>query len=254
MKKQHLHHPLLFVVCFLLAVAPIHAQISKDFGSRVDYTQWATSGAEGALTELWLKGLGKYGDPRVKEKIQGTPFYKEDFSRGSVFYKDSVMGEFYLRYNAYNDEIQLKKTTLNEEPLSALAKNREIHGNVDGRDLVFTVFETTTKEVRYGYLFRIITGPRYQLFERYVKLFKEGKKSSNSLARSIPPKFVEQTDFYIGIAGEDTKFLLSQNKKHFLEAFPESDQPLIKKYIKENSLKISDKDDLIKLFSYLNSQ
>ena len=50
----------------------------------------------------------------------GSAYENETFLAGKVFYKDDMLGTFYYRLNAFSNEIEVKKTLLEEEKHKAL--------------------------------------------------------------------------------------------------------------------------------------
>ena len=44
------------------------------------------------------------------DKFQGSPYTADTFSPAPLKYKDEIIGTIYYRYNALNEEIEIKKT------------------------------------------------------------------------------------------------------------------------------------------------
>ncbi|MCX2679795.1 hypothetical protein OOZ15_07590 [Galbibacter sp. EGI 63066] len=229
------------------------SQISKNYGQRLDNTQYATSAAEAALSEMFVQGLGKTSETLELENINGSPYLNESFTKGKVFYKDSLMGEHFLRYNAYSDEVELKRTVLKEESIKALLKDKYIYCTISGVPVVYTSYSNDKEQMLNGYLLKITEGSQYSLYVKKTKIFKEGKISTNSLAQSIPPKFVDETEYYIGKHHDNIKIHLPVKKRKLLQVFNIALRPKIKKYIKQHKIKLKDKNELVKLIAHVNT-
>ena len=50
----------------------------------------------------------KYNPTKIGNKVKGSPYFIDSFSEGKVKQKnDSLSTTLYLRYNAFNDEIEI---------------------------------------------------------------------------------------------------------------------------------------------------
>ncbi len=56
----------------------------------------------------------------------GSPYEYEEFKKGKVYYKEEYLGEFYYRYNIFSNEIEVKKTLLEEETHKALIRDANV--------------------------------------------------------------------------------------------------------------------------------
>lgn len=242
----------------LLAFSPLFVKaqqaggISRDYGTRVSNTQFATSGSEAALSELWAKGLGKPNVLVNEDQIKGSPYLNSEFKKGKVYFNDELVGTFFLRYNAYQDEIQISKTPQRSEPFQALVKAGNVSCTLEGNEMVYTHFVSKGGEIQQGYLIKLNNGENYKLLARKSKKFMEGKKSGNSIARDIEPRFVEEVEYYFWDNTSPHKTFLPSGKDKLIKLFAVEHQGTLKGFIKKKGLKLSVEDHLISIFSIAN--
>lgn len=184
----------------------------------------------------------------------GSIYINDVFQECEVYYKDEVVGNFYYRHNAFNDEIEIKDTKFNDEEESSLATVKELRvvNTVDGRELSLSTYKNKEETIRNGYLYTLVEGEKYSLYYRNRVRFKEGMKAVNSMVRSTPNKFTHFTDYYIVQGGEPVANYFSGKMKD-LEMFINDDINKAKSYLKENKLSTKKIEDLTSLFNFLNS-
>lgn len=184
----------------------------------------------------------------------GSIYINDVFQECEVYYKDEVVGNFYYRHNAFNDEIEIKDTKFNDEKESSLATVKELRvvNTIDGRELSLSTYKNKEETIRNGYLYTLVEGEKYSLYYRNRVRFKEGMKAVNSMVRSTPNKFTHFTDYYIVQGGEPVANYFSGKMKD-LEMFINDDINNAKSYLKENKLSTKKIEDLTSLFNFLNS-
>lgn len=185
--------------------------------------------------------------------IDGSAYYTEDFQQGTVYYNDELMGSPYLRYDAYADEIQIKKTPSKEEDYGALVRTEALWCRIGNNKLIYQSLRNAKGEVSNGYAYHLINGNKYQLYERQIKLFQEGKIAATSLTASINPKFIDKVAYYFSLKDSGEAKEIPKKRSYALALFAEADRQALKSYIKKKKLKLNDKNDLITLFYYANS-
>lgn len=109
----------------------------------------------------------------------GTPYTKEIFMPAKIYYGDDFIGEVYFRYNAYNEEIELKSTNLEEEKPKALIKDENIRLIGDKNKLQYLAYNTEKGKVENGYLDLVFKGENYSVYENIQVKYTEGKPAEN---------------------------------------------------------------------------
>lgn len=187
------------------------------------------------------------------EETLGTPYATEDFVKSKVFYGEEPQGDFFIRYNAQNSIIEIKKTNQPEEEAKNLYADKKVRIQYLNKELRFTTYINKKDETKNGYLSKIADGPRYKLFHRLAVKYSEGKKAANSMVADIPNRYAHFEEYYYQKEGVDRIDHLPQNKGAFLKQFDKENRDRIKTYLKEEDLNLDKEEDLIALFGYINS-
>ena len=102
----------------------------------------------------------------------GSPFENKEYQPGKVFYGNEFLGDYYYRYNAYNQEIELKRTLLPEEKMQALIQDLKVTLQASGNRYMYRSMLMENGNREDGYLKLFHEGDNYELYERYIVKFK----------------------------------------------------------------------------------
>jgi hypothetical protein len=186
--------------------------------------------------------------------LSGSPYTSNEFQQGTVYYKEENTGKVYFRYNSYNEEIEIKKTNLKDEPLKSLGRDKNIAMvSTDGKALRFSTFIDSKGLTQNGYLTLIVDGD-YALYLRNTAKFTEGQKSPNSFVKATPAKFSQYEEYYLEIKGISRVDEVEFKTKKFLKLLPEEVQANTTAYLKQEGIKIKDLEDVKKVIAYLNTK
>ncbi|MFD2101649.1 hypothetical protein [Flagellimonas iocasae] len=209
----------------------------------------------------WMMDL--YSDMRTKmgrlgeevnidlADIEGTIYLNETFQLGGLYQNGVVFKRIYMRYNAYNDEVELKIDPKSENTY-AMIKNKEYSCSFGGDDFVYTDYVNEDHETVEGYLSPLVRGGEYVLYQKRVKTFKEGKAAKTSMERGFPHRFLDDTEYYVSVNGSVPKFIKSK-KSEVLSVFSEEDQKKVKQFIRDKQIDLGDSLGLTNLFAYANT-
>lgn len=184
------------------------------------------------------------------DDIEGSVYLDEAFVEGVIYYRYEPYEKFQLRYDAFNDEVEIKRSS--NAQIEALHKNESISCSINHERLLFKSFFNTNGEIETGYLIELYKGDSYALYERRMKIFKEGKQAKTSLQNSFPHRFQDKVEFFIAIEEEKPKFF-RRTKKEVLDLFGENNKGSIKSYFKSNKTDLKRKDDLITVFKHMDA-
>jgi len=206
---------------------------------------------------LYNHAMGAIGDKLEKldysiESIEGSPYMDNTFSKGQLYYGDEQVGNIYFRYNAYNEEIEIKQQNLEGEPIRGLGKDKKIRLVANGESMSFKTFVDSQGNTQNGYLTLLSDGD-YKLYKHIDVVFKEAKKAENSFVKGKPAKFIQFVEYYL--EGPDGKRIdqVELNNKKVLNVISEDKKASLSSFLKENKLKIKGEQDLMKVLSFLNS-
>lgn len=204
-----------------------------------------------------------YSDMRIKfgrlgeevnltlEDIDGTIYLNENFTMGTLYDEGVAFKNMYIRYDAYNDEVELKES-LDSDVVRSMLKHPVYSCSVNGNDYYYAIYTDEDGVSQKGYLTPVVTGEDYNLFVKHKKVFKEGKQARNSLEKSFPHRFLDKTEYYVSRTGETPVFMKTK-KSDVLSLFSEEDQKAIKDYFKDKRPNVNDDTDLLNLFTYANT-
>lgn len=199
------------------------------------------------MADLRMKKKVEY-----KEEIMGSPYLDENFTISQVFYDNELMGDFFVRYNALNSEIEIKES-LEDTEVKKIIADKKITVKYGAKELRFTTYINKKKETKNGYLSLINDGEKYKLYHRLAIKYVEGKAAANSMVNAVPSRYAPFVEFYYQIEGIDRIDHLSQKNGKLLKQIKKEHKELTKLYLKENDINLSKEEDLMQLFTYLNS-
>lgn len=185
----------------------------------------------------------------------GSVYLDESFAPCTIFYNEELVGNFFYRHNAYNDEIEIKDRQLTEEAESSLATLKELR-LVDGKrneELALMLYRNKEGEVRNGYLYTLSEGKNYTLYFKNTVKFTEGTHPVSSMVRPTPNKFTHFTEYYYKPRDSKVAEYMVSKKAEFLERVAKDLREQAKKYIKEEKINLKKQEDLVATFTYLNS-
>lgn len=179
--------------------------------------------------------------------IEGSMYYNEYFTQAKIYYSGKPFQSILARYNAYTDEIEIKRD--NQAVAEALLKDSKVSCEVNGERLVYSEYRDKKGDLKNGYLVKMFSGNKYHLYQKKSKAFKEGQQPKTSLHLPTPDKFVDRLDFYVATESETPQFF-PDSKKKLSTVFDEDKVGVLKTFIKRNEIDLSKKQDLQRLLLY----
>jgi hypothetical protein len=242
--------PLNILLIYSLATS---AQTSGQIPTNLSGGGAAQGVTAGAIASL----LGPVSDANSKrninwEEFQGSPYVSDVFKPTQLFYKDENMGNIFYRYNALNEEVEIKES-LTQQGVRGLSRDKNIRIFRDGRPMSFHTFIDRKGNTLNGYLTHLYDGETYDLYKRTHVKYTEGSKAANSFVKATPSRFTHFEEFYLQKKGVDRidEFLPKKSGLYQLE--PEKKETL-KVFFKEHKPDLDSEADLIKVLEYLDGQ
>lgn len=244
----------IFILLLILGITSINAQTT---GQLATYSSFS---ADGGVTDALLN----YADGSLSENysentvlndqyIQGSPYTSNSFSPTQLYYKDEEVGNIFYRYNALNEEVEIRKTNSEGETIRSLAKDKELNLRLNGRKMSFKTFITSEKRTTNGYLTELVKGEEYDLYKRIHVKFSEATSPQNSFVKAIPARFIKFTEFYVQKKGASRIDELPLKKAKLLNLLDDSKKGAAKQFLKDNDINLKDEADMIKVFEFLNT-
>ncbi|MBR9854575.1 MAG: hypothetical protein GYB37_08350 [Algicola sp.] len=239
----------------LLIIISTHT-LSAQYAGQIAVSNASGSGVSQAMVSSVIGDMDDQYNRLSKrtgiDDFSGSPYTNDTFQKAPVFYGEENVGSYYYRYNAYNEEIELKKTNLSEEKVTALTKDKSIKVMVDGKPMGFATFIDKKGSTLNGYLSTLMDGDNYTLFKRIHVKFTEGQKAQNSFVKAVPNRFTHFTEYYYQRKGVNRIDEIVPKTNKFLKEFKDPLKSELKIYLKESNLDLKTEADLIKVFTYLD--
>ena len=180
-------------------------------------------------------------------KTEGSAYFNEEFKWGQVLVNGEVKSTGNLRYNAVNSEIELQK---GKEKYTAILKRNYISARIQNElyKLYPYLDDTNNESTRIGYFIPLNEGNLKLLYKPEKKL-RRGKAAATNYDRSVPPRYIDISSYYIQ-KGDEPAIKIYLRKKYFYDILGKDN---IKEYVKSNNLKLNKEDDAIKVMEYYNN-
>ena len=222
----------------------------------VIFTSWAGfSQAENSNYDIYSRtidinqkslafGLTEAQFAAIKDEAYANP----NFLSGKIFEDDKLIkDDVLMRYNAYADEIEIKKRE-SDESYGALIKSPDIFVKILNDIYVFVPYEGSNE--KGGYFNVLSDGKIYDLYKKTKAVFRAPQKAQTSYQRDTPPSFPKVVTYYLVKNGT---FYEMPNSKSKILKMMDSKKSEMKKYIKENAIDLDKEADLIKTIAYFDS-
>lgn len=216
---------LIFVLGLALAT-PLAAQTSLDLPS--EYLRNNTSGGV---------------NDNLPPNLEGSPYLDDDFKRGMVYTENEKPYPAMMRYNAYQDEIQIKGAN----GISSLFMRDYVWAELGGETFKIASYEKGSGTAK-GY-FVVMNEGRTRLLKKYNKVFKEEVPASSSYSQAKPPRFEDAITYYLAEEGSPAREV-KLKKKDILNVLSSKEA---ESFIKENKLGLKSEDEVLKVLNHLNA-
>jgi hypothetical protein len=199
-----------------------------------------------------LFGLGYVNpDKSLLEVAEGSQYFDEEFKELKTA---PSAGKVKARYNAFFDEMEIKK---GEEQgwINKYRHRDKIIFAEDGKAFKILDADSRPDKNALGYFEVLLENNRVSLYKKNIKKLSVGLENSPYM---IPvPEVItefqdEKTEYYIELGKNGNALKLSRTRGGVAKLFGEK-RDIVKNYMKENKLKVTRDEDLIKIITYVNS-
>lgn len=175
--------------------------------------------------------------------IEGSPYLTDEFVKGTVFVENEKPYAAMMRYNAYQDEIQVQGS----DGISSLFKRDYIWAEIGGETFRIQTYGDRAGTSK-GYFVELNRG-NIRLLKRIVREFKEGQPAVSSYSQNTPPRFDEKVTYYL-VREESPAREVRLRKKDIL-GFLSSKE--VETYVKENKLRLNSEKEVIQVLTQINA-
>lgn len=224
--------------------------MAQDYvGAATDAPRLSDSRLFDAFSDLRNRKTKRSAPPK---NIKGTYYFESQFLPSQVtYFGEKLKGNVLLRYNAYNDELEIGKTNDQEDSEEILLKSAKVEATIAGehyRLLSYRPKEDAFPQV--GYLVVLSDGDKYKLFLQRKKVFMDAVEARTGLERSFPARFVEEENYFYQV-GEQTPRPMKKSKSALKKIFKGQSSNL-NQILKEQKLKANNTSDLTAIFDAMN--
>lgn len=214
-------------------------------------TSQASMGNNPTVMNFFSDLKNKFGDVSFTKadgyaKVQGSAYYVKEFKKAAIYDNGEEVAEFYVRYDAFNDDLEVKRNKYSITTES-LIRDEDVSCVVDGREYKYISFKDDKKNIRRGYVVSIYTGNTYTVYERLRKTYRDGKYAKTSHGTDFPPRFSDKTEYYVAVSN-DTPMFVKLNKKKVLDFFNDPSKKELARYIKKKGIDFKSAGDLVSVF------
>lgn len=175
--------------------------------------------------------------------IEGSPYLRDEFVKGTVFVENEKPYAAMMRYNAYQDEIQVQGS----DGISSLFKRDYIWAEIGGETFRIQTYGDRAGTSK-GYFVELNRG-NIRLLKRIVREFKEGQPAVSSYSQNTPPRFDEKVTYYL-VREKSPAREVRLRKKDIL-GFLSSKE--VETYVKENKLRLNSEKEVIQVLTQINA-
>ncbi|NER10502.1 hypothetical protein SAMN06265375_102523 [Muriicola jejuensis] len=185
--------------------------------------------------------------------ILGSPYLTDDFIKSKIYFGEDYIGDYYIRYNALNSEIEIKETSLPEEEPKRLLANENVRVKYGSRELRFTTYINKKGETKNGFLSIIEQGKNFTLYQRLAVKYSEGKTAVNSMVNDIPSRYAHFVEYYYQKEGVERIDQLATKKSAVLRILEKDERENVGDFLKDERIDLDEEKGLIRTFEYINT-
>lgn len=178
------------------------------------------------------------------EEVEGSPYYTQDFIRGTVKIQEKDPLEAYLKYNVAEERIEIK-THLESPRTYQLPAGSDAEFIIESEKFVLDKI-TAEKGSVFGYFVELQTGDKYRLLKKPIAHFREGEKAKTGYGNDKPATITIEDEYYI-VPKSGMAINVRAKSKDLKKAFGSKE---VEDYLDNNKMK--SEDDLIRFVGFLN--
>ncbi len=178
--------------------------------------------------------------------IEGSAYVNDLYTQGVVFVGGISKREALMRYDAYNEAVEL----LDENGRARkLLRRKNIKAIFD--DTTYEVIEyLADSKIKFGY-FNPLNAGYAVLYFRPKKIFLQAENPDNGYDTYDPPRYEDMSSYYLK-RGNQPAMEVKLHKRHLLRTLVQNTDE-VNKFIKTYQLNLKNETDVIRLLDHYNS-
>lgn len=179
--------------------------------------------------------------------VEGSPFLTDEFTKGTIYtYQNIRYDDVPLRYNIYNDNMEFQTP---DEQIMAIATPEIIEKAAFGEYTFSNIPYKYGNRIKRGFFVPLAEGT-VSVYSKYEIKYIEAKEAA-AYKDPEPAKFVKYPNLYY-LRYKEEAAVKVESKKDLQDFFPDH-QKKVESFIRQNKVKPSKEDRLLKLVEYYNS-
>jgi hypothetical protein len=184
----------------------------------------------------------------VYKSAYGSPYLDGDLRLGTLL-KGNDLVQAYMRYNIFYNEIEIADNP-NTKNVSSLIKNKDTKAVINGKTYTYVVrnVDGQTK----GEFYEIVSsGSKYDLYKKNRVRYISPRSATTSLQSDRPGKFVQSFEYFM-VSNEGKFMRIPQKRKKLLKSL-NGNKDLLKDFLKENKINLSEDEGVATFVTFYNS-
>lgn len=187
------------------------------------------------------------GNNITLDEVDGSPYDNDEFTQGDVTINEKIYKGL-LRYNAFNDEIQL----IDDGQVITLLKRPYVKAAIGTKKFAIYAFNGK-QSVKRGYFVELTDNSKKAiLLQRITKVILPAEKARSAYKKDKPPRLISSNAYFLSLNKKEPAVEIKLNKKAVLAAFDNHNAEL-KSFVSKNKLKLKTEDEIAQLLDYYNS-
>jgi hypothetical protein len=188
-----------------------------------------------------------FENPKVKnsnayDDVQGSPYLNREFTEGLIYLKDTTAVRLPLRYNIYTDEMEYLLNEVVYEVGNPRFINKVL---LEGSVFVYLQF------VDKGGFFELLEAGKCSLVQKRKVAYQPAEGPKPIQGTITPAKFLKDPDVFYILTTDSQVFRIT-NMKSVVNALKDH-QPEIEAYTREEGIRGTRKDNLLKIAKFYNT-
>ncbi|MBT8284901.1 MAG: hypothetical protein HKO75_05890 [Flavobacteriaceae bacterium] len=185
------------------------------------------------------------GVNNLPANVQGSPYANEEFVLGKVYAKGQDPYNGLLRYNAYQDGIEMKT----DKGIITLLKRDYLSAVISGKHYRIENYKKNGA-IRKTYFVEMNKGNARLLFKQGKKFVQE-RAATSSYSKDKPAKFEDDNSYYIITEG-NPGIEIKLKSKDVISALPDH-QKEVEAFAKKNKFKMKTEEEILQVLAYYNT-
>lgn len=179
--------------------------------------------------------------------IEGSRYIYESYQLAKLSTHPDIL--FNVRYNAYNDDIEVQGANNTSYALNKYS-GTIIVTMLTGENYINSKYVDNKENIKTGFFEVLNTSGDFFLLKKQTIFVKEKEIAKTTYHKDKPAKYVKSSDEYYVKINDLTANKIPKKNKEFANLFPQEKETILS-FIKSEKIKLKKEEDLIKVFKHI---